>query len=214
MKGLVSATLLASLLGCVGAYAQPAADGVQHSAIGKIPGKKFYTADGASLTFVAFKGGLAREIHEPDGAVVIQTFSLSGGKTGTVSDAEGGSKAAGTFQLTQDGLTTKYNDGRLESLSPNSTGGMAMELRGSAGDRVCTAWYPEGHRFSDSERQAALIDVSERLDLDVPLSPTNHGCDPVSNQTREAKAHAHHRVAQSTTSSSHSDESVVVRLPE
>jgi hypothetical protein len=213
MKGLLSATLVASLLGCAGAFAQSAStDGAQQTAINKIAGKKFYSADGASLTIVAFKGGLAREIHEPDGSTEIQTFALTGGKTGTVSDAEGGSKAAGSFQLTQAGLTTEYSDGRSEIFAPNSAGGMSMELREPAGDRICTAWYPEGHRFSDAERKAALIDISDRLDLDVPHSSANHGCDPVS--TREAGTHAHRRVAQSSAATSHSDESVVARLPE
>ena len=213
MKGLLSATLAASLLCGAGAQAA-AADGAQQSAIGKIAGKKFYSADGASLTFIAFEGGLAREIHEPDGAVVIQTFMLTSSKTGTVSDAEGGSTAAGNFELTEAGLATEYSDGRSETLAPNSAGGMAMELRGSAGDRICTAWFPEGHRFSDAERRAALIEVSDRLDLDVPHATAKHGCDPELNATHETQAYAHHRVAQSAKSSSHPDESVVAKFPE
>jgi hypothetical protein len=211
MKGLVSVALAASL-SCVGAFAQSAGSAPQ-TTIGKIAGKKFVSADGASLTIVAFKGGLAREIHEPDGAVVIETFALANGRTGTVSDAEDSSRTAGRFQLTPAGLTTIYSDGRSETMIANAMGGVSMELRGSAGERTCTAWYPEGHRFSDAERQVALLDIADRLDLDAPQSSAKQSCDPDSGTTHEAQTHARRHVAQ-TAPSSHRGESVVARLPE
>ena len=196
MKGLIVATLAASLLGSVCAVAQSA----DRTTIAKIAGKKFYAADGSSLTFLAYKGGLAREIHTANGAVQIETYALS---AGTVSDAEAGNDPSGTFQITDAGLAADYKDGRSELLAPSGAGSMRMMLRGTTGEVSCTAWYPEGHRFSDAERNAALIDVSANLALDE--SSTHNSCAP--EPVREAHAHAHRRTAQS-------EETVVARLPD
>ena len=197
MKGLIVATLAASLLGSVCAVAQSA----DRTTIAKIAGKKFYAADGSSLTFLAYKSGLAREIHTANGATIIETYSLKAADAGTVSDADGGSRPAGTFKITAAGFTADYNDGRSELLSSNGAGGMRMMLHSASGELTCTAFYPEGHRFSDAERQAALIDVSA---LDVPRAAMRNGCEP--DVTREARAKTHRRTAQS-------DETVVARLP-
>ena len=205
MKGLIFATLAASLLGSFSALAH--SDSVQpvsaeQSTISKIAGKKFTAADGSSLTFLAYKGGMAREIHTANGATIIETYALKDRDAGTVSDAEGGSRPAGTFRITAAGFTAEYNDGHSEVLASDGTGGMRMMLHGAAGDLTCTAFYPEGHRFSDAERRAALIDVSA---LDVPQASQRNGCEP--DVTREARAKTRRHTAQS-------DETVVARLPE
>lgn len=202
MKGLIFATLAASLLGSVSALAQ--SDSVQpasaaQSTIGKIAGKKFTAADGSSLTFLAYKGGMAREIHTANGATIIETYALKDADDGTVSGADGG---AGTFKITAAGFSTDYNDGRSEMLASNGAGGLRMMLHTASGDLTCTAFYPEGHRFSDAERQAALIDVTA---LDVPRASLRNGCEP--EVTREARAKNRRHTAQS-------DETVVARLPE
>jgi hypothetical protein len=204
VKGLIFATLAASLLGSVSALAQsdsirPAS--AEQSTIAKIAGKKFTSADGSSLTFLAYQGGMAREIHTANGATIIETYALKDADAGTVSDADGGSRPAGTFKITTAGFTADYNDGRSEMLASNGAGGMRMTLHSASGELTCTAFYPEGHRFSDAERQAALIDVSA---LDVPRAAMRNGCEP--EVTREARAKMHRRAAQS-------DETVVARLP-
>ena len=119
-----------------------------------------------------------------------------------MSDAEGGSRPAGTFKITAAGFTADYNDGHSEVLSPDGAGGMRMMLHGAAGDLTCTAFYPDGHRFSDAERRAALIDVTA---LDVPRASMRNGCEPA--VTREARAKTRRHTAQS-------DDTVVARLPE
>ena len=203
MKGLIFATLAASLLGSVSALAQSdSMRPAEQSTIAKIAGKKFTAADGSSLTFLAYQGGLAREIHTANGATIIETYALKGADAGTVSDADGGSRPAGTFKITAAGFTADYNDGHSEMLAPNGAGGMRMMLHSASGDLTCTAFYPEGHRFSDAERQAALIDVSA---LDVPQASMRNGCTP--EITREARAKTRRHTAQS-------DETVVARLPE
>ncbi len=199
VKGLIFATLAASLLGSVSALAdsvQPAS--AEQSTIHKIAGKKFTAADGSSLTFLAYQGGMAREIHTANGATIIETYALKAGDAGTVSGADGG---AGTFKIITAGFTADYNDGHSEMLTSNGAGGLRMMLHTASGDLTCTAFYPEGHRFSDAERQAALIDVSA---LDVPRTSMRNGCEP--EITREARAKTHRRTAQS-------DETVVARLP-
>lgn len=196
MKGLIFATLAAGLLGSVSAPAQ------SDSLVDRIAGKTFTAADGSSMTFLAYQGGLAREIHTANGQTLVETYSLKGARAGTVSDAESGSAPAGTFRITTAGLTAEYADGHSEMLTPSSAGGMRMTLQGAGGDLTCTAFYPAGHRFNDAERQAALIDVSA---LDVPQGAMRNGCEP--QGTREARAKTHRHTAQS-------DETVVARLPE
>lgn len=204
MKGLIFATLAASLLGSVSALAQsysmqPAS--AERSTIEKIAGKKFTAADGSSLTFLAYQGGMAREIHTANGATLIETYALKDGDAGIVSDADSGNRPAGTFKITAAGFTTDYNDGRSEMLTSNRAGELRMMLHTASGELSCTAFYPAGHRFSDAERQAALIDVSA---LNVPRESMRNGCEP--DVTREARAKMHRRTAQS-------DETVVARLP-
>jgi hypothetical protein len=201
VKGLIFATLAASLLGSVSAFAQsysmqPAS--AEQSTIAKIAGKKFTAADGSSLTFLAYQGGMAREIHTANGATIIETYALKNGDAGTVSGADG---EAGTFKITAAGLTADYNDGRSEILASNGAGGVRMMLHTANGELTCTAFYPEGYRFSDAERQAALIDVSA---LNVPSAAIRNSCEP--DATREARAKTHRHMAES-------DETVVARLP-
>ena len=197
MKKLIVATLAASLLSSVGALADSA------SPIAKISGKKFTAADGSSLTFLTYQGGLAREIHTANGAVLIETYALSASNAGTVSDPEGGAGSAGTFTITAAGLTADFKDGRSELLAPNGADGMRMMVRSTDGELSCTAWYPQGHRFTDAERQAALIDVSANLALNE--ASARNSCTP--EPVREARAHSHHRTAQN-------GETVVARLPD
>jgi hypothetical protein len=196
VKGLIFATLAVSVLGSVSALAQSAS--VQ-STIDGIAGKKFYAADGSSMTFLAYRGGLAREIHTANGATLIATYSLKNSGAGTVSDAEGGSRPAGTFKITAAGLTADYNDGHSEMLASDGAG-VRMILHSASGDLTCTAFYPEGHRFSDAERKAALIDISA---LNVSQASTGNSCEP--EVMREAQTRRH---------TAQSGETVVARLPD
>lgn len=199
MKGLIFATLAVSLLGGASALAQ------EPSVVGKITGKTFYAADGSSLAFLAYRGGLAREIHTASGAVIIETLALKDRDGGTVSVSEDGSAPAGTFKLTGTTLATDYKDGRSELLTANGSGALEMVVHDADGALTCTAWYPQGHRFSEAEMKAALIDVSARLDLDTPNAAPQQSCAP--SATREARAHLHRHTAQNAGT-------VITHLPE
>jgi len=199
MKGLILATLAMTLLGSAVVQANPAD---KPAMIGKIAGKTFYAADGSSLSFLAYQGGIAREIHTANGAVMIETLALTNNDSGTITNADTGSAPAGTFKLTATSLITNYGDGHSETLASNGAGGMEITNRDAAGDVMCTAWYPQGHRFSEAEMQASLIDVAARLDLN---ETARHSCD--SATTREAHTHAHRHVAQNNAA-------VVARSPE
>ncbi|HKD24115.1 MAG TPA: hypothetical protein VKB71_18995 [Rhizomicrobium sp.] len=189
MKGLISLTLAASLLGSVSAFAQ--SDNTP-SAISRISGQKFYAADGSSLTFFVYAGGLAREIHTPDGSALVEVFAFKSGDGGTVSESEDTSAVAGKFQFTGDGLATEYNDGRVELLTQSGEA-LSMMTNSPEAGKVCTAWYPEGHRFSDTERRAAIFEVTDKLGLDeqdAAEAAVKHSCDAPLGSTREASATA------------------------
>ena len=194
MKGLLSLTLAASLLGGVSAYAQSdsvqGGDPMTNPGVAKIAGKKFIAADGTALTVLAFPGGLAREIDYPGGAVRVKVFALQGANSGSVADESENSGAAGSFQLTDTGITTDYNDGSSEVLVANNAGGVSLVANAPSGESVCTAWYPEGHRFSAQERQAELIRVSDSFSP----GPTHveHGCGKPQGIVREAEAMPRH----------------------
>jgi len=194
VKGLISLTLAASLLGSVSAFAQ--SDSAP-SGISRISGQKFYAADGSSLTFFVYAGGLAREIHTPDGSALVEVFAFKTDDGGTVSESEDTSEVAGKFQLTGDGMATEYNDGRMELLTQSGEA-LSMMTNSPEAGKVCTAWYPEGHRFSDTERRAAIFEVTDKLGLDeqdAAEAAVKHSCDAPLGATREANASEPEKIA-------------------
>jgi len=188
-----------TLLGSTAAVAQPNSE---PAVVGQISGKTFYAADGSSLSFLAYQGGFAREIHTASGAVLVETLALTNRNGGTVMQADTGSVPAGTFKVTATSLVTDYKDGRSEMLTANRGGGMEITSRGAAGDVMCTAFYPRGHRFSQEEMDAALTDVAARLDLN---ESAHNSCDAMN--AREAHTHPHRKMAQTGAP-------VAARLPE
>jgi hypothetical protein len=203
MKGLIFATLAMTLLGGASALAQ--SHSAESSVVGKIAGKTFYAVDGSSLSFLAYQGGLAREIHTANGAVIIETLALKNRAGGTVSVSEDGSASAGTFKLTGTALAMDYKDGRSELLTANESGGLELVAHDVTGKLTCTAWYQQGHHFSEADVEAALIEVSAGLDLDTPPTAARESCAP--GVMREARGRAHRRTAQNSGT-------VTARLPE
>jgi hypothetical protein len=189
VKGLISLTLAASLLGGAGAWAQ-ADHQADAAGIARIAGQKFYAADGSSLTFFVYEGGLAREIHTPDGTALVEVFAFKTSDAGTVSESEDTSRIDGKFELTDDGLATAFDDGRTEILTASGEG-LSMMANSPSGEEVCTSWYPEGHRFSEAERKAAMIEVTERLGSGtqhVLSAAVRQSCDGPLGNTHEALA--------------------------
>jgi hypothetical protein len=197
VKGLISLTLVASLLGSVSAFAQ--SDNVP-SGISRISGQKFYAADGSSLTFFVYAGGLAREIHSPDGSALVEVFAFKSEDGGTVSESEDTNEVAGKFQLTSDGLATEYNDGHVELLT-QSGDALSMMTNSPEAGKVCTAWYPEGHHFSDTERRTAVFEAADKLALDeqdAAEEALKHSCDAPLGSLREASTTVQHSTVELT----------------
>jgi len=194
MKGLIYLTLAGSLLASSCAFAQtdsvqPASaaqlNPSQQPGVARIAGRKFFAVDGSTMTLLAFDGGIAREIDGPGGVVSVETFALQNENSGTVSAPESG--AAGTFRLTDAGIVTDYGDGASEMLIANGAGGVSLVSSSPSGGSVCTAWYPQDHRFTSEERQAAVIQASELV-----AGTPHKGCGSDQVSTREAKMAPHH----------------------
>jgi hypothetical protein len=159
------------------------------AALGRSPGiagvadKKLFAVDGSSLRMTTLDDGLVREITAPNGAVKKNLFAFLNDKLGSISEGDDADDVVGVFRLTDKGIVADYNDGRNETLFPNSEGGVSMILHAPEGQAYCMAWYPEGHRFSLDERKAALNEYASHLGIAEPKrnrkaarQPARPGC--------------------------------------
>ena len=192
MKQLRYLTLAVVFLGstCFAAQAEAIADSGIQPAIAKMSGRKFVAVDGSALTIVAFDGGFAREIDTADGGVRIETFTLAGPQTGVVADG-GADHQAGTFRITDSGIDADFGDGRSETLAANAAGGLSLITGGAEGGRICTAWYPEGHQFSDSDRAAAMVETAS----ETVAAGAGCGTGPAAHEARLGPHRSNHRIA-------------------
>jgi hypothetical protein len=133
--------------------------------IDELSDKKFAAIDGSTFALTATEGGLSREILSLDGTVKRTHFVFLNDKLGTVYEGDDSTRVEGVFRLTGTGVATDYSDGRSETLMLNGEGGVSMKLTAPAGETTCIAWYPEGHRFSTEERQAAVAEYADRIGL-------------------------------------------------
>jgi len=60
-----------------------------------------------------------------------------------------------------------YTDGKIETMKPDSGGGLLQTAHDLDGGTTCTAWYAEGHVFSEEERKAAVEEYAVRLGVVV-----------------------------------------------
>ena len=136
--------------------------------VNDLAGKRLSAIDGSTLALTPGEGGLTREIVAPGGAVKETHFVFLNDKQGTVYEGGDRNNVAGVFRVTDTGVATDYADGRSETLMLNGSSGVSMTQNAPAGDSTCTAWYPEGHVFSDEERKAALAEYARHLGLQGP----------------------------------------------
>lgn len=124
------------------------------------------SVDGSTLTLTRRDdGSMERAIQRPDGMAQKAVFSFMSGRLGTVRDPENGSDLIATFRMTDGAMTIDYADGRSETVAPSPDGGLmiAYDVPGSALYQV--VWYPQGHVFSREDREAALMQYADRLDV-------------------------------------------------
>ena len=146
---------------------------------GSVSGKTLTGVDGSSIALTLIDGGMELQVVPADGNARKTTFTFMTGRMGTVVENSGsrGSSVTGFFRLTAKGVEVRYADGHSAMLSANSDGGVQMALDGDAGPS-CSAWYPAGHLFSDSDKKIALNAYASKLGLPVAAAEIGNGCSP------------------------------------
>jgi len=161
--------LAAGALALACAYAHPAEAGGAPAAtespgwLSPLAGVKLMAVDGSTLTLSSSEGGFALALAAPNGAAQHSTFSFVSDRLGTIADDGDAGHVVGFFRETDGGIEAQFADGRTESLVANGDGGVSLMLHAAGGEASCFAWYPAGHAFSASEKQAALAAYAERL---------------------------------------------------
>jgi hypothetical protein len=167
MRGTFQLAAGALVLAC--AFAHPAEAGGAPAAtespawLSPLAGVKLQAVDGSTLTLSPSEGGFALTLAAPSGAAQHSTFSFVSDKLGTIADDGEAGHVVGFFRETGSGVEAQFADGRTESLIANGDGGISLMLHAATGEASCFAWYPSGHAFSASEKQAALAAYAEKL---------------------------------------------------
>jgi hypothetical protein len=123
-------------------------------------GKTLVAVDGSTIDFGQSEGGLTRHVTVPTGVTQQTTFAFMNDRIGTVSNE---TAAVGLFRANGDEIDTNYIDGTTEVMKPGSAGGILLTSRSPDGNSACTAWYPDGHLFSQEEKKAAVAEFASRL---------------------------------------------------
>lgn len=126
-------------------------------------GSELAAIDGATLELGLTGNGFERTLVLPNGNSQEIEFAFANGPLGTVFD---GGTEIGVFRAKPDEVDIDYADGTTETIG-NGSGGLIDRAQGADGHTMCTAWYPQGHVFSQSEKQAALQVYATRLGLPV-----------------------------------------------
>jgi len=123
--------------------------------------------DGSHLRFVLDDAGMTRHISG-NGSEQVTSFVFLNHDLGTVRDSD--ADITGFFRRTADGLEITYADGRLETVTLLSDGGVAMTLHTPGSADACMGWYPQGHVFSDAEKRVALAHYAQQLGIALPAA--------------------------------------------
>lgn len=118
--------------------------------------------DGATLELELTHDGFERTLVLPNGNSQEIEFAFANGPVGTVSDGE---EAIGVFRAKAGELDIDYADGTTETLGEATNGGLLDHTQSTDGHAMCTNWYPQGHVFSQGEKQAAVQEYASRLGL-------------------------------------------------
>jgi hypothetical protein len=134
-------------------------------------GKTLVAVDGSTIALDQNEGGLTRLVTLPTGVTQQTSFAFMNGRIGTVSSENA---AIGLFRASGEEIDTNYIDGKTEVMKPGGAGGIVLTSRDPDGSSVCTAWYPEGHAFSQDEKKAAVEEYATRLGVDGSAPPKKH----------------------------------------
>jgi len=134
-------------------------------------GTELVAVDGATLELSLTSSGFARTLVLPNGNSQNIAFTFANGPVGTVSE---GRTAIGVFRAKPDSLDIDYADGTTETLGEAPGGGLLDRANSAVGSTMCTAWHPQDHVFSQSEKQAAVQEYAARLGVSVGASSGKH----------------------------------------
>jgi hypothetical protein len=134
-------------------------------------GTELVAVDGATLRLGLTADGFERTLVLPNGNSQEIEFAFANGPVGTVSEAE---KAIGVFRAKSSELDIDYADGTMETIGEGTDGGLVDRANSADGRTICTAWYPQGHVFSQGEKQAAVQEYAGRLGLSISASSAKH----------------------------------------
>ncbi|HEX4080327.1 MAG TPA: hypothetical protein VHX61_15815 [Rhizomicrobium sp.] len=134
-------------------------------------GQTLVAVDGATIALDQTDGGFARTITLSSGVSEQTSFAFLNERIGTVSTR---STTIGLFRRSGDGMEIDYTDGEIETMKPDSAGGLLQTAHGPDGELSCTAWHPPGHVFSQEERRAAVQEYAARLGVAAPTAGRGH----------------------------------------
>jgi hypothetical protein len=124
-------------------------------------GQKLVAADGTAISIAASGGNLS--LTTPPGSAIPSGYlTFLNGTQGTVSSDADGDDVRGLFRLMDAALIIDYAGGESAMLSRTPNGGLAIASP-PASASTCSVWYPEGHFFSQAEREAAVAAYATKL---------------------------------------------------
>lgn len=134
-------------------------------------GKTLIAVDGSTIDLEQGDGGLMRVVTLPSGETQQTSFAFMNERIGTVSSE---TAAIGLFRVNGDEIDTNYIDGKTEVMKPGGGGGILLTSHSPSGGSACTAWYPDGHAFSQDEKKAAVEEYASRLGVSESPAPKKH----------------------------------------
>lgn len=127
--------------------------------------------DGSVLSLNPVEGGLTRTVSISGGPEEQLTFAFMNDRIGTVSDA---SSSIGVFRTTSEEIDTDFANGNTETMKRAPGPGLLIVLHAPDGGSTCTAWYPEGHLFTQEQKKIAVQEYARRLGISDAIQPKKH----------------------------------------
>jgi hypothetical protein len=134
-------------------------------------GTTLFAVDGSSISLNATEDGFSRLVSLPNGNSQQTSFAFMSDRIGTISNE---TAPIGLFRTSATQLDVNYTDGSVETIKPDTSGGLLVTLHGADGNVSCTAWYPQGHVFSQEEKKAAVQQFANRLGVAPPAGTGKH----------------------------------------
>ncbi len=145
--GIAMKPITKSLLSvCAALYATGAV--ADQGAFDTVLSTPFMAANGTMLTLTPSEDGMKLQTGDAHGIAKTVSFQFYDDASGTVADENIGGK----FRIVNHAIYIRFDDGRLEKIAPSAAGELQIFTKApGASSFECTAWYPQGHRFSAND---------------------------------------------------------------